>query len=800
MIKLYEPSEKEFLNNGLGVVEALKCIETKNKSLNGWFIEVEFHIKYHELLKQDYILFVETKEKQGQPFRINNINKTDKKITITANHVIFDAERYMLVDVRPTNLSPVSFLSWFNSRTETTSPFSTTSNVSGYGTTYFIRKSLLEAFTETELLFGGTYDVDKFNISLMQKVGNDDGETLVYGKNIQSASVVEDWSTVCTRCIAVGPDELMLPEKYIDSSVQYDKPFTKTVTFDFETKDENDEDIPVEEQIVTLRKMTTDYLETSYIPNINYVIKSDVSQTLRIGDTIKIKHPLLTINTEVQSYTYDVNKKRVVSIEFGNYSRDVKKLFDKIKEDIKTSIDNSQEAKSLTEKQTDIINNLNKHGIVYIDDNEILILDELPKEEANRVWRFGLGGIGFSTNGINGPFDFAFTSDGKLNVDFIHANSITVNKLNADVGSSLDLSSNKSINLIVEEINEDIKKIPIPTAGTEAPENPLDGQIWIDITFSPPLEKIYKNNEWTAVGDYSGKLDSLDGLIETLNTSITIEQGKITNLIKNNTTIINGQEVTLKEAYSYMQQEIDNIKFSISESGGNNILLNSCGWKGTEFWTKDGVVETQTSVDVRSNTISEYAFVLGSGTLSQVFKTIVGKKYSVSCKIKKSINACHLKIINSNEEEYVFKLNDEYVDGWVYFSLPITALANTCTIEIWSETSELLISDIMINDGEIAQQWTSSNNEIYTLNVQIDKQGISIKKDGTNEKTVINTYEFAGYDEENKVFTVNGDTTEVNRLNARSDVQIGLVRGYAKTTGSEKGLGWSFVKGVDNNG
>lgn len=45
---------------------------------------------------------------------------------------------------------------------------------------------------------------------------------------------------------------------------------------------------------------------------------------------------------------------------------------------------------------------------------------------------------------------------GFLSADRIEAGSITVNKLNSDVASSLDLSSNESIRLIVEDIEEEI--------------------------------------------------------------------------------------------------------------------------------------------------------------------------------------------------------------------------------------------------------------------------------------------------------------------------------------------------------
>ena len=40
---------------------------------------------------------------------------------------------------------------------------------------------------------------DNFNISIMRKIGQDNGVTLRYGKNIQDITVKEDWSKVVTN-------------------------------------------------------------------------------------------------------------------------------------------------------------------------------------------------------------------------------------------------------------------------------------------------------------------------------------------------------------------------------------------------------------------------------------------------------------------------------------------------------------------------------------------------------------------------------------------------------------------------
>lgn len=376
----------------------------------------------------------------------------------------------------------------------------------------------------------------------------------------------------------------------------------------------------------------------------------------------------------------------------------------------------------------------------------------------------------------------------------------STNKEKAVVVSSSE--SKKKLNVILDNQNqklsiiaEEVNNIPIPQASAFAPENPKEGQVWIDITMDPPTEKIYSDGQWVVVGDYTGDLSGLSGQLESLNTSLTLEQGKIETLIKNNTTIINGNEVTLKEAYSYIQQEIDAIQFAISESGGNNKLLNSCGWNGLKYWDIEGDATSLSNTEIRNSTISGYAFQLNIGHMQQSFKTIVGRKYSVSCKIKKFTNSCTLIIKNGTSDDVLFNLNEEYRDGWISFSMPIEAEDTSCTIYIESNGEYLLISDLMVNDGEISQQWSSSNDEIYTLNVKIDREGVEVSQDGTNNRTVMNTTEFAGYDSNKRVFSVNGDVTTVNRLKAESDVQVGLVRMYALTENSKNGLGFAYVKG-----
>ena len=218
----------------------------------------------------------------------------------------------------------------------------------------------------------------------------------------------------------------MLPEKFIESNVKYEVPYTKTIEFQTELEQEKQ----TEENLINeLRANAEAYLEENKYPKVSYTTISNINNKMEIGDTIQVLHPLVTIKTEVLEYEYDEISKKMKSLTFGNFSRDVKTKFENIKSTINQLNQTLSNQLAVINKQTNLINSLNKTGYVYITENEILILDELPKEQSKNVWRFGLGGIGFSSNGYEGPFELAITMDGQINADFITTGTMSVSRI-----------------------------------------------------------------------------------------------------------------------------------------------------------------------------------------------------------------------------------------------------------------------------------------------------------------------------------------------------------------------------------
>lgn len=426
MIKIFNPNDTDFTSAGNICINPLKCIETKSKSLNGWSLSIEVDINYQKYIKKDYLVVCKTKSLLNpQAFRIDsNIEYTSNKISFIANHVYYDSENYFLLDVRPTKLNAISALEYINERTDKESPFSVYSDIDSVSTSYFIRKNLLEAWQIFEERYSGYFQFDNWNASMKQNISRDTGIIISYSQYLESLNIIEDWSNVVTRLYPTGPNGIMLDEKYLDADIQYDIPYTKTIQFDSDIEFELQTDENLKQE---LKEKAIKYINENKYPKISYEVQSNVNQELDIGYMVQIKHPLVDISVEVIEYQYDLNLEKTISLVFGNFTRDVKKKFDSIKQEINSQAEKISSQGKLIQEQTNLINSLNKNGYVYISDNEVLILDKLPKEKAKNVWRWGLGGLGFSSKGYEGPFSTAITQDGKINADFILAGKINTN-------------------------------------------------------------------------------------------------------------------------------------------------------------------------------------------------------------------------------------------------------------------------------------------------------------------------------------------------------------------------------------
>jgi hypothetical protein len=85
------------------------------------------------------------------------------------------------------------------------------------------------------------------------------------------------------------------------------------------------------------------------------------------------------------------------------------------------------------------------------DGDKILILDALPKENAQNVIMINSGGIGFSSTGINGVFSSAWTISGEMDMQNINVINLVADMIK---GGTLKLGSNLNESGILELYDE----------------------------------------------------------------------------------------------------------------------------------------------------------------------------------------------------------------------------------------------------------------------------------------------------------------------------------------------------------
>lgn len=460
MIKIFSPTDTSFLNNGDKILKPIKAKVYKEDN-GDYYLNIETSIEYINYIVQNNIIVAPTPTGE-QAFRIDSPEKKQNKITAKCWHISYDSENYLIEDSYVVDKSCNDAMDHLNNATDNPSPFKTISDITTIASYRCVRTTLYEAWQVLIERWGGHLVRDNFNIAIRSQIGKDNGVTVRYKKNLENITCNEKWGNVVTKLLPVGKDGLMLDEKYIYSDVQYDIPYTKTVSFSQEVVEDDYKDangnLKESEYKNALKEdllaQATAYINENKYPKVNYTLKANIENITDVGDTIQVIDERLGIEllTNVISFEYDCILGKYTEIEFGNFKNKLSDFSNKVTssaetvanektEEIKTKLESA-----LKEAQDRIWGVLGNSFVIYEGD-KILVVDSLPKEDAKNVILINNGGIAFSQNGINGTFNSAWTIDGTLNMQ-----SINVINLVADMikGGTLKLGGIDNTNGIFE--------------------------------------------------------------------------------------------------------------------------------------------------------------------------------------------------------------------------------------------------------------------------------------------------------------------------------------------------------------
>ena len=467
MLRTFDSTDKVYTSNGNVVIQALRA--KVHKEDNGdYYLDLETGIEYLDYIVEGNVIVADTPQ-GAQAFRVGNVEKTKMKLSTKAYHVSYDSKNLLIADSYVVDKNCNDALVHLNDATDTQSPFTMFSDIATVDSFRCVRKSLYEAIQTVIERWGGHLVRDNFNIQIRASIGQDNGVTIRYRKNLREITCTENWDSVVTKILPVGKDGILLNELdetadiYMYSDQTYDLPYTKTVSFEQNDivednfKDESGtlNEIAYKQALIDdLRTKASAYLDANCLPKVTYTLKANMETLTDIGDTVEVIDERLGIDllTNVISFEYDCILKKYTEITFGNFKKTLNNLMSNITSSVQTGVNEQIATASvklsneLKQSTGEIWSTLGDSYVIY-DGDKILVLDELPKESARNVIMINSAGIGFSHTGINGTFTSAWMIDGTLNMQAINVINLTANLIK---GGTLKLGSHLNASGTIE--------------------------------------------------------------------------------------------------------------------------------------------------------------------------------------------------------------------------------------------------------------------------------------------------------------------------------------------------------------
>ncbi|HAP3689310.1 MAG: phage tail spike protein [Enterococcus faecalis] len=383
---------------------------------------------------------------KSQRFEIAQITKPIKGIvTVYCEHYRYKLLRTMVkIGSKYSNISAQTALNQLRSQMEPKSDFTFYSDVRTTSSIDFTDPAKYKNAQEVlggvagSILdnFGGEYLFNNNQVRLLAKAGTDTNVVIAYGKNLTDINQEESIENTYTSIygwakIGNGDDEkiITLPEVYIDSDYVGNYTERRIQMVDFSDKEPKD--------VAALRGMVQSFIKSnnvgiprvsikaSYVDLASSVSKEQLKnlEIVDLCDWVTVAFNQLNINTTAQivKTVWNIALDRYESIELGEARTDFAKVIEDSKTDTEDIKDKLGWLEQAQKEASDIIKNPGKgHVVIYpsiADPQELLIMDTTDVNTARKVWRWNVGGLGFSSTGYNGTYGLAMTNNGAIVAD-----------------------------------------------------------------------------------------------------------------------------------------------------------------------------------------------------------------------------------------------------------------------------------------------------------------------------------------------------------------------------------------------
>nr|DAO29408.1 MAG TPA: Putative tail protein [Caudoviricetes sp.] len=220
------------------------------------------------------------------------------------------------------------------------------------------------------------------------------------------------------------------------------------------------------------------------------------------------------------------------------------------------------------------------------------------------------------------------------------------------------------------------------------------------------------------------------------------------------------------QTQSQVQQTVNSLQAKFTSSGGYNLLKNTGFKNGLNLWGTQshnsptggeiGYIGNGAEWSFPSTDINTCQIRLSNQTskeygITQSFKTVVGKKYTVSFYyaghrvpnanliIRGTSTSTGSWLTSKGFNPTNYSGGKTSIDKWGYLTHTFTATLNTHTLNIVINNANndgyLWIAQPQIEEGEMPTAYSPHTSEVYDGITQIDKDGIKVMQSGINGHT-----------------------------------------------------------------
>nr|DAP85780.1 MAG TPA: tail protein [Caudoviricetes sp.] len=470
---LYAANATDFSSFGHGALtDTISCEITEER--NGVFeclLKYPVSGQHYGLITKECIIKAKPNDTAAdQAFRIYRITKPlNGIVTIYGQHISYALANVPVLPFFTESRSPQLILSQLLAGDTRFTGWTDYSDAKAFSVTQpkSVRACLGGAEGSMLSKWHGEFEWDNYTVKFHSHRGQKTGVVIEYGKNLTALEQDEDNSGVYTALLpyAVYTPEgaetetvVTLPEVTLPI-VTSEIVRAKTLIMDFSDQFDG---VVTEE---ALRAKANSYIKANPLGATMPTVKvsfetlwkqpeySALLERVNLCDTVTIRHSLLgvSVSAMVIETVYDTLAERYKSISLSQSKSSMITTISEVQSTVDKVVSTVGRFPKLLQtaigKATGLITG-QSGGYVVIHTSEengqpyeLLILDAPSIDEAVNVWRWNVGGLGFSHNGYNGPYETAITADGQIVADFITSGSLVANIIKAGVIQSQDGSS-----------------------------------------------------------------------------------------------------------------------------------------------------------------------------------------------------------------------------------------------------------------------------------------------------------------------------------------------------------------------